>query len=46
MKFRLEKCTGVSLKCDKLHRKQRIRDKMENEIKELESRKACKCLGV
>jgi hypothetical protein len=42
----LEKCARVSLECGKVHRKQRIGNTVENEIKELESMKSCKYMGV
>jgi predicted KAP-like P-loop ATPase len=46
MKLGLEKCAGISLKNGTVYRKQHIGNTMENEIKELESMKAYKYLGV
>jgi len=46
MGFGLEKCARLSLKIGKVHRKQHTGNTVENEIKELESMKAYKYLGV
>jgi hypothetical protein len=46
MKFRLGKCANIFLKSGKVHRKQYTGNKLKIEIKELDSMKACKYLGV
>jgi len=46
MEVRLKKYVRVSLKSGNVHRKQHVRNRMENELKELVSMKACMCFVV
>jgi hypothetical protein len=46
MKLGWEKCARISLKSGKVCRKQHMRNTMETEIKELDTMKAYKYLGV
>jgi uncharacterized protein YkvS len=46
MKFGWEKCARICLKQGKVYRKQHMGNTMENEIKELDTMKAYKYLGV
>jgi uncharacterized protein YgfB (UPF0149 family) len=46
MKFWWEKCSGICLKHGKIYRKQHMGNTMENEIKELDTMKEYKYLGV
>jgi len=46
MNFGLEKCARISLERDSVQSKVYVGSKFENDIKELDPRKAYKCLGI
>ena len=46
MNFCLEKCARIYLKRDRVQSKMHIGNTFENDIKELDPRKACKYLGI
>jgi len=46
MNFDLEKCARICLKIGRVQSKMHIGSTFENDIKELDPRKACKYLGI